>query len=76
MWAGGIVGLKSILNAKSRAEALTVLKRKTGDGQRLYDLIYLTYITPESLTHPELLYRLNTYPVNNAPEDLASCWSG
>ena len=41
-------------------EALTVLKRKPGDGQRLYDLIYLTYITPEPLTHPELLYRLNT----------------
>lgn len=41
-------------------EALTVLKRKPGDGQRRYDLIYLTYITPEPLTHPELLYRLNT----------------
>lgn len=41
-------------------EAITVLKRKPGDGQRLYDLIYLTYITPEPLTHPELLYRLNT----------------
>ena len=41
-------------------EALTVLKRKPEDGQRLYDLIYLTYITPEPLTHPELLYRLNT----------------
>ena len=41
-------------------EALTVLKRKPGDGQRLYDLIYLTYISPETLTHPELLYRLNT----------------
>ena len=41
-------------------EALTVLKRKPGDGQRLYDLIYLTYVTPEPLTHPELLYRLNT----------------
>ena len=41
-------------------EALTVLKRKPGDGPRLYDLIYLTYITPDPLTHPELLYRLNT----------------
>ena len=38
-------------------EALTVLKRKPGDGQRLYDLIYLTYISPETLTHPELLSR-------------------
>lgn len=41
-------------------EALSVLKRKPGDGQRLYDLIYLTYISSETLTHPELLYRLNT----------------
>lgn len=41
-------------------EALTVLKKKPGDGQRLYDLIYLTYISSETLTHPELLYRLNT----------------
>ena len=41
-------------------EALTVLKKKPGDGERLYELIYLTYISPESLTHPELLYRLNT----------------
>lgn len=41
-------------------EALTVLKKKPSDGERLYELIYLTYIAPESLTHPELLYRLNT----------------
>ncbi len=40
-------------------EALTVLKRKPEDGQRLYDLIYLTYISPETLNHNEILYRLN-----------------
>ena len=40
-------------------EALTVLKKKPDNGQRLYDLIYLTYIAPEQLTHPELLYRLD-----------------
>lgn len=40
-------------------EALTVLKKKPDDGQRLYDLIYLTYIAPETLNHQELLYRLN-----------------
>lgn len=40
-------------------EALTVLKKKPEDGQRLYDLIYLTYIAPETLNHQELLYRLN-----------------
>ena len=40
-------------------EALTVLKKKPEDGGRLYDLIYLTYITPESFNHNEILYRLN-----------------
>lgn len=41
-------------------EALTVLKKKPGDGERLYDTIYLTYISPEVLTHPEILYRINS----------------
>ena len=40
-------------------EALTVLKKKPEDGERLYQLIYLTYIAPEKLTHKELLYRLD-----------------
>ena len=40
-------------------DALSVLKRKPEDGERLYELIYLTYIAPENLTHNELLYRLN-----------------
>ena len=40
-------------------DALTVLKKKPEDGERLYDLIYLTYITPESLNHNDILYRMN-----------------
>lgn len=40
-------------------DALSVLKKKPDDGERLYDLIYLTYIAPESLNHNELLFRLN-----------------
>ena len=40
-------------------EALTVLKKKPKDGERLYEVIYLTYISSENLTHNELLYRLN-----------------
>lgn len=50
---------------KSRAlidrinEALTVLKKKPENGKHLYELIYLTYIAPEKLSHQELLYRLN-----------------
>ena len=40
-------------------EALTVLKSKPENGERLYELIYLTFIAPEKLSHKELLYRLN-----------------
>ncbi len=40
-------------------EAMTVLKKKPDDGEKLYDLIYLTYVSPEKLTHPEILYRLD-----------------
>lgn len=40
-------------------EALTVLKKKPENGEKLYQLIYLTYITPEQMTHTELLYRLD-----------------
>jgi len=39
-------------------DALTVLKKKPGDGEVLYQIIYETYIAPEVLTHLELLYRL------------------
>ncbi len=40
-------------------DALTVLKKKPEDGERLYELVYLTYIASETLNHNELLYRLN-----------------
>ncbi len=40
-------------------DALTVLKKMPGDGERLYELVYLTYIVPETFNHNELLYRLN-----------------
>ena len=40
-------------------EALTVLKKKPENGERLYKLIYLTYIAPERLSHNERLYRLD-----------------
>lgn len=40
-------------------EALTVLKKKPENGERLYSLIYTTYIAPEKLSHQELLFRLN-----------------
>ena len=40
-------------------DALTVLKKKPRDGEMLYELIRLTYIEPEKLTHNELLFRLS-----------------
>ena len=36
-----------------------VLKNKPGNGERLYELIYLTYIAAIEMNHTELLYRLN-----------------
>lgn len=43
-------------------EALTVLKKKPNDGERLYELIYQTYITPEKLNLTDILYRLDLSP--------------
>ena len=40
-------------------EALTVLRQKPGNGEMMYKLIYETYITPDKLTHADLLYRLH-----------------
>ena len=40
-------------------EALTVLKKKPGDGELMYKVIYETYITPEKLPHADILYRLS-----------------
>jgi hypothetical protein len=43
-------------------EALSVLKKKTDNGQKLYDLIYQTYISPEKLRLSDILYRLDMSP--------------
>lgn len=40
-------------------EAVSVLRQKPGEGLKLYDIIFQTYITPEKLSHVEILYRLN-----------------
>ena len=40
-------------------EALSVLKRKPDNGERMYELIYLTYIAPDKLNHTDLLFRLD-----------------
>jgi hypothetical protein len=40
-------------------EAMTILKQKPNNGQLMYDIIYQTYITPEIISHSDLLYRLN-----------------
>lgn len=40
-------------------EALTVLKKKPNNGERLYRIIYYTYIYPEQVSHKELLLRLD-----------------
>lgn len=39
-------------------DALTLLRQKPGNGELMYDIIFQTFITPEQLTHMEILYRL------------------
>ena len=43
-------------------EALTVLKQKPGNGELMYNTLYLTYIAPEKLRQAEILFRLNISP--------------
>lgn len=40
-------------------EALTILKSKPDNGQKLFSLVYMTFIGPEKLSIQELLYRLD-----------------
>ena len=40
-------------------EALTVLRHKSGNGEMMYNIIFQTFLTPEKLTHTEILYRLS-----------------
>ena len=40
-------------------EALTVLRKKPGNGELMYQCLYLCFIAPESLSHNEILFRLN-----------------
>ena len=40
-------------------EALTVLRQKPGNGEMMYNIIFQTFITPDKLTHQEILYRLD-----------------
>ncbi len=57
---GRIEGIKKSRLLMDRVnEALTVLKSKPHNGEKLYNVIYLTYLGPEIMTHSELLYRLD-----------------
>ncbi len=40
-------------------EALTVLRSEPARGERLYQLIYITYLSPEKLRLDDILYRLD-----------------
>lgn len=57
--AGRLEGVeKSRLLIDKLEMALTVLKQKPGNGERLYELIYLTYLGTEKYYHTELLEML------------------
>jgi hypothetical protein len=43
-------------------DALTILKQKPGNGEVMYNALYLTYIVPEKLKQAEILFRLNISP--------------
>ena len=34
-------------------------RRKPVNGHKMYDIIYMTFLGPDKLTHEELLYRLD-----------------
>jgi len=40
-------------------EALTILRQKPGNGEQMYQSLYLTYISPDNLNHVKILDRLN-----------------
>lgn len=40
-------------------DALTVLRQKPGNGEAMYNIIFQTFLTPEKLSHTEILYRLD-----------------
>lgn len=57
--AGRLEGVeKSRLLIDKLEMALTVLKQKPGNGEHLYELIYLTYLGTEKYYHTELLEML------------------
>lgn len=38
-------------------EAISILKKKPGNGRQMYDIVYHTWLGPEVLSHTEILYR-------------------
>ena len=40
-------------------EALTMLQKKPGNGELMYQVIYLTYISPEHMKHERILSAIN-----------------
>lgn len=40
-------------------DALTVLRQKPGNGEQMYNIIFQTYLTPDKLSHADILYRLD-----------------
>ena len=40
-------------------DAVSILKSKPVNGNKMYDIIYMTFLGPDKLMHEELLYRLD-----------------
>lgn len=50
---------KSRLMMDRLNEALTMLQKKPGNGELMYQVIYLTYISPEQMKHEQILSEIN-----------------
>lgn len=42
-------------------DAVSILKSKPVNGNKMYDIIYMTFLGPDKLMHEDLLYRLGHY---------------
>ena len=40
-------------------DAVSILKSKPVNGNKMYDIIYMTFLGPDKLMHEDLLYRLD-----------------
>ena len=53
------LGMNNRLLVDRLNDAVSILKSKPVNGNKMYDIIYMTFLGPDKLMHEELLYRLD-----------------